>query len=143
MRMIALVRTVALATALTAVCVIAQHAWAQQQSAAPEPAQPISEAHATPVYYDEYQPSRRKRLRREASCREDENENGAYCVKKCDKDYVATDDVRSPLCRSVDPLPPGSRPTVVRVQTGKQPLPSDTPVYEAAPPPPRAGEKSP
>lgn len=143
MRMIALARTVALVTALTSACAPAQYASAQQQSPAPEPAQLNSEAQATHAYYDEYQPSRRTRLRREASCRDDENENGAYCVKKCDKGFVFMGDGKPPLCRSVDPLPPGSMPTAVRIQTGKQPLLPDTPAYKPAPPPPRAGEKNP
>lgn len=90
-------------------------AMAQQKSAGPEN-----------LHYDIYEPSERRRMRRD-TCGKDENESGAYCVKKCDKEYVAVANAKPPRCRSIEPLPPGRMPTAVRAQTGVQPLPPDTP----------------
>lgn len=75
--------------------------------------------------YDIYVPSERLRTRREASCLADEDMKGAYCVKKCDKDYVSFGS-RPPRCRSAEPLAPGRMPTAIRIQTGTQPLPAGT-----------------
>jgi hypothetical protein len=75
--------------------------------------------------YDIYVPSERLRTRREASCLSDEDMKGAYCVKKCDKDYVSFGS-RPPRCRSAEPLAPGRMPTAIRMQTGTQPLPPGT-----------------
>jgi hypothetical protein len=91
------------------------------------------------LYYDVYQPSERRRMRRD-TCMADEDMRGAYCVKKCDKGFVAVGSGKPPRCRSVDPLPPGRMPTAIRIQTGTQPLPPGTPAPKPAPPPPRAGE---
>ncbi len=75
--------------------------------------------------YDIYVPSERLRTRREASCLKDEDMKGAYCVKKCDKDYVSFGS-HPPRCRSAEPLAPGRMPTAIRMQTGTQPLPAGT-----------------
>ena len=116
------------AIALTAVCAVVPRVMAQQDSTT-----------QMNVYYDEYQPSGRRRLRRE-SCAQDENESGIYCIKKCEGGFVAVANVKPPLCRSVDPLPPGKTPSAVRVQTGTQPVLADAPAYKPAPAPPRAGK---
>ena len=93
------------------------------------------------LYYDVYQPSERKRMRRD-TCMNDEDMHGAYCIKKCDKGFIAVGSGKPPRCRSVDPLPPGRMPTAVRMQTGTQPLLPGTPAPKpkSALPPPRAGE---
>lgn len=75
--------------------------------------------------YDIYVPSERLRTRRESSCLNDEDMRGAYCVKKCEKDYVLFG-THPPRCRSAEPLAPGRMPTAIRMQTGIQPLPPGT-----------------
>jgi hypothetical protein len=72
------------------------------------------------LHYDIYQPSQRLRTRRD-NCFNDEDMKGAYCVKKCARNYVAFGNGHPPRCRSVDPLPPGVMPSAERVQTGVQP----------------------
>ena len=72
--------------------------------------------------YDVYIPSERLRTRRDYACLKDEDMKGAYCVKKCDKDFVAVGSGRPPRCRSIEPLAPGRMPTAIRVQSGTQTL---------------------
>ena len=101
--------------------------------APPAPAQ--QKAGAQNLYYDIYIPSQRLRTRRD-NCLNDEEMMGAYCVKKCAKDYVSLGSDHPPRCRSADPLAPGRMPTAIRTQTGTQPLPPGTP-----PPPNKPYEK--
>ena len=101
--------------------------------APPAPAQEKSGAQN--LYYDIYIPSQRLRTRRD-NCLADEDMMGAYCVKKCEKDFVSFGNGHPPRCRSVEPLAPGRMPSAVRTQTGTQPLPPGTP-----PPPAKHYEK--
>lgn len=78
------------------------------------------------LHYEIYQPSQRLRTRRD-NCSSDEDMKGAYCVKKCLTNFVASGNDNLPRCRSVEPLPPGVMPSAMRVQTGAQPLPPGTP----------------
>jgi hypothetical protein len=78
------------------------------------------------LYYDIYIPSQRLRTRRD-NCLADEDMAGAYCVKKCEKDFVSFGNGHPPRCRSVAPLAPGRMPSAIRTQTGTQPLPPGTP----------------
>ena len=94
---------------------LAPAANAQQKSTAPDN-----------LRYDIYQPSERLRTRRD-HCLKDEDMKGAYCVKKCEKNYVAVGNGRPPRCRSVEPLPPGVMPSAIRVQTAVQPPPGGAP----------------
>lgn len=89
------------------------------------PASADQRSAAQNLNYDIYVPSERLRTRREASCLNDEDMKGAYCVKKCDKDYVSFG-THPPRCRSAEPLAPGRMPTAIRMQTGSQPLPAGT-----------------
>jgi hypothetical protein len=82
------------------------------------------------LHYDIYQPSERLRTRRD-TCMKDEDMKGAYCLKKCEKNYVAVGNGRPPRCRSVEPLAPGVMPSAIRIQSAVQPLPPG-----GAPPPP-------
>lgn len=76
-----------------------------------------------PAAYDEYEPSQRQRLRRE-SCGRDEDVLAAFCVKRCERGYLATSQSTLPRrCRSVQALPPGSLSQGVRRQVGTQPVP--------------------
>jgi hypothetical protein len=78
------------------------------------------------LHYDIYQPSERLRTRRD-TCLRDEDMKGAYCVKKCEKNFVAVGNGRPPRCRSTEPLAPGVMPSAIRIQTAAQPLPPGTP----------------
>ncbi len=71
------------------------------------------------LYYDQYEPSQRQRLRRE-TCGRDEVALGPYCTKKCESGYIFVAGAKPPRCRSVEPLAPGKMPSGVRKQTGKQ-----------------------
>jgi len=69
--------------------------------------------------YDQYEPSKVRRTRKQ-ECLRDEEPSGAYCVRLCQKGYVAVPNSNPPRCRSVEPLPPGSLPGPVRKETGSQ-----------------------
>jgi hypothetical protein len=90
------------------------------------PAQAQDKPGAQNLYYDIYIPSQRLRTRRD-NCLADEDMMGAYCVKKCEKDFVSFGTGHPPRCRSVEPLAPGRMPSAIRTQTGTQPLPPGTP----------------
>ena len=78
------------------------------------------------VYYDQYEPSERQRLRRE-TCAKDEESMGPYCTKKCDKGYLMVKGSKPARCRAIEPLAPGVMPTAVRKQVGVQPPPPGPP----------------
>lgn len=81
---------------------------------AAEPKPPRSNAGAAKekLYYDTYEPVQRLRLRRE-TCGRAEQAVGAFCVKACQRGYVAV--AGKPVrCRSLTPLPPGHFPGPVR-----------------------------
>lgn len=99
------------------------------------PAQAQQKPGAQNLYYDIYIPSQRLRTRRD-NCLTDEDMIGAYCVKKCEKDFVSFGNGHPPRCRSVEPLAPGRMPSAIRTQSGTQPLPPGTP-----PPSNKASEK--
>ena len=85
-----------------------------------------------PAAYDEYESSQRTRLRRE-SCGREEDMVGAYCVRHCERGYMAVSQSSLPRrCRSLQPLPAGSLPQGVRRQVGTQPVP---PAMSPAPAP--------
>jgi hypothetical protein len=64
------------------------------------------------LYYDTYEPVQRLRLRRE-TCGRTEQAVGAFCVKACQRGYVAV--AGKPVrCRSLTPLPPDHFPGPVR-----------------------------
>jgi hypothetical protein len=78
---------------------------------------------APPAVYDEYQASQRMRLRRE-SCGRDEDPVAAFCVRRCERGYLARSQSTLPRrCRSLQPLPPGSLSQGVRRQLGTPPVP--------------------
>jgi hypothetical protein len=114
MKAIAYTAIAAIVTAL-APAIVAPAAMAQQKATALDN-----------LHYDIYQPSQRLRTRRD-NCSSDEDIKGAYCVKKCEKNFVAIGNGHPPRCRSVEPLPPGVMPSAMRVQTGTQPLPPGSP----------------
>lgn len=73
---------------------------------------------AAEVAYAEatYEPSYRARMRRE-SCMNDESEQGVYCVKNCQKDFVLQSANNRPVCKAtkgnakyVAPADPGWEP---------------------------------
>jgi hypothetical protein len=106
--------------ALFALAALAAGAWAQQ----PPAKKPVL---AQKPVYDEYEPSQRQRLRRE-SCGRNEDVLGAWCVKKCERGYLAVSLTALPRrCRSERPLPPGSLYQGLRKQTGVQPVPPPRP----------------
>ena len=73
--------------------------------------------------HDEYEASRRLRLAAEA-CGGVEDAVGAYCVRRCDRGYRAVSEKLLPRrCRSLEPLPPGTRSEGPRKQTGTLPVP--------------------
>lgn len=79
-------------------------------------------ANQSTVFYDQYEPSQRQRLRKE-TCAVNEQSMGPYCTRKCDAGYLLVKDSKPPRCRSIEPLPPGQMPTAVRKQIGVQPPP--------------------
>jgi hypothetical protein len=95
---------------------------AQTRPSQPQKAEP-------PAKYDQYEPSRTRRLRAEV-CGRHEETVGAYCVKACQKGYVLLPDVDPPRCRGVEPLPQGQIPGPIRKEIGEQP--------KLPPPPPGA-----
>jgi hypothetical protein len=101
---------------LLALAALASGAWAQQ--AAQKKAAPAQRA-----VYEEYEASQRLRLSNEA-CGRVEDVLGAYCVRKCDRGYLAVSQTARPRrCRSERPLPPGALYQGLRRQTGVQPVP--------------------
>jgi hypothetical protein len=75
------------------------------------------------VYYDQYEPSQRQRLRRE-SCARDEDVVGAFCAKRCEKGYIHVVGSKPYRCRSLEPLPPGHLPGAMRRQVSPPAAPS-------------------
>lgn len=110
---------------LLAKLVVAAVAFGGAAAVAP-PAQAQQKPGAQNLYYDIYIPSQRLRTRRD-NCLSDEDMKGAYCVKKCEKDFVPIGNGHPPRCRSVEPLAPGRMPSAIRTQSGTQPLPPGTP----------------
>jgi hypothetical protein len=90
----------------------AGHAAAQQRTAPSK----------KPVY-DQYEPSRVLRTGRQGCMREEEPV-GAYCVKVCQKNYVPVPNSNPPLCRSIDPLPPGQQAGAIWKETAPLPKPA-------------------
>lgn len=115
---------------LFAAGIVAAAPWpalAQQKPAAEKSAQPSG------TYYDQYEPSRRQRTRRE-SCLRDEDEAGAFCVKRCDTGYRLVPGANPPRCRSIKPLPPGQKPGPIRKQVSEPYKPLETPLPGKKPP---------
>lgn len=106
---------------------------AQQKPPAEKPAAGKS-AQPPGTYYDQYEPSRRQRLRRE-SCTRNEDESGAFCVKRCDTGYRLVPGANPPRCRSIKPLPPGQKPGPVRKQVSEPYKPLEPPPPGKQPPP--------
>lgn len=114
-------------TFMTKATIAAATAWALAQAAGAHADQKLVGqrlAAQTTVYYDQYEPSQRQRLRRE-TCARDEDPIGPYCVKKCDKGYVPVANSKPVRCRSIEPLAPGVMPSAVRKQKGVQPPPPE------------------
>ena len=87
------------------------------------PAAPAAAPRAPAPAYVVYEPSRRQRLRRE-SCMRDEEMSGRFCVKQCERGYVAIDSPDGiPRCRSQKPLPPGQSAPPVRKEQAPPPKP--------------------
>ena len=87
-------------------------------------------------FYDEYEPSRTRQLRSQNCARNEESVRG-YCVRACKRGYVLVSNRVPPLCRSVDPLPPGQLPGPLKREVGSQPTPPK-PAKPLPPPPPGA-----
>jgi hypothetical protein len=95
---------------------LAGGAWAQA------PQRPAAQAPQR-YYYEEYEASQRLRLRVE-TCARAEDALGAYCVRKCERGYLAASEGALPRrCRSRQPLPPGTLPQGLRKELGAQPVP--------------------
>lgn len=107
---------------LAGVFVAAQAGYAIAQKTVPQ---------KKPVY-DQYEPSKVRRTRSQ-ECMRDEESAGAYCVKVCRKGYLPVPNSNPPLCRSVEPLPPGQLPGPIRKETGT--LPKAPKPDKAGPPP--------
>jgi hypothetical protein len=94
--------------AILALAVLAPAAGAAQ----PTPSQSTAGGTRAKLYYDAYEPVQRLRLRRE-TCGRTEQAVGAFCVKACQRGYVAV--AGKPVrCRSLTPLPPDHFPGPVR-----------------------------
>ena len=133
-RLAALALGAALA-ACAALCAAQQPA--PQHKAAPQkatPQQQLERQQAAKVYYDTYEPCRRRRGRAAGCHPESEDMFDAYCVRKCRTGYVAIDDKKASQrqCRSQKPLPAGQLPVSGQKETSTQVV---TPVPRAPLPP--------
>ncbi len=70
--------------------------------------------------YDQYEPSRVLRTGRQ-DCMRNEETIGPWCVRACQKGYVAVPDSNPPRCRSIEPLPAGQIAGPIRREAGTQP----------------------